>query len=35
MAKPKTKTKKIGSLTKRILAALVMLPVAIGALWGG
>lgn len=38
MAKPKmkkTRSKKLGSLTKRILAAIVMLPVAIGALWGG
>ena len=38
MARPKTKkktAKKFGSLAKRILTALVMLPVAIGALWGG
>lgn len=42
MAKPSTKKtavgakgKKLGSLAKRILAAIVMLPVAIGALWGG
>ena len=42
MAKPNTKKtsvkikgKKMGSLAKRILAALVMLPMAIGALWGG
>ena len=27
--------KKLGSLAKRILTAIVMLPVAIGALWGG
>ncbi|MBQ2811080.1 MAG: phosphatidate cytidylyltransferase [Alphaproteobacteria bacterium] len=38
MAKPRTKkktSKKLGSLAKRILTALVMLPVAIGALWVG
>lgn len=33
MAKPKTK--KMGSLAKRTLAALVMLPVVIGTLWAG
>lgn len=31
----KSKTKKMGSLKKRILTALVMLPVVIGALWAG
>lgn len=31
----KLKTKKQGTLIKRILAALVMLPVVIGALWAG
>lgn len=31
----KSKSKKINSVEKRILAALVMLPVAIGALWFG
>ncbi|MBR2033535.1 MAG: phosphatidate cytidylyltransferase [Alphaproteobacteria bacterium] len=38
MAKSKSKkttSKKLGSLAKRILTALVMLPVAIGALWVG
>ena len=35
LAVKKGKGKKLGSLTKRILAAIVMLPVAIGALWGG
>lgn len=31
----KSNKKKLGSLAKRILTAIVMLPVAIGALWGG
>ena len=33
MAKTKSKSKKMGSFAKRTLAALVMLPVVIGALW--
>lgn len=33
--KAKAKTKKISSLAKRILTAIVMLPIAIGSLWGG